>query len=158
MNYFYPPFWILLILLVALAVLSVRFQKLYFIDIQIFFMTATLGFAADMLLCKQFKQYFFVSQEYKGWYSFWACIAMNPAIGLIYINLLPKKKILLPFYIGIWTLALTLLEVYIAVPFGIIHYPRWRIFPWSPIVYISTFIWEYIYFKWLKKKLNYFAR
>ncbi|WP_202708244.1 hypothetical protein [Sporosalibacterium faouarense] len=155
MDYLYPPFWILLIILIILGCISIGFHKLSFADIQIIIMTTALGFASDMLLCKQFGQYYFVAKNYRGWYSFWACVGMNPALALIYIKLLPKKRIRLIFYIGLWSLALTLLELFIALPYGIVHYPRWRILPWSPILYIVVFIWEYIYYKWLKKNLNY---
>lgn len=151
MDYFYLPFWVLLFTIVGIAGVTIKFLKLNFIDIQVIIMIAALGFAADMLLCKQFDQYYFVFQEFRGWYSFWACLFMNPALGYIYIKFLPKQKGFLPFYIGIWTTALALVEIYIAKPYGIVHYPGWKIIPWSLILYTLTFVWEYIYYNWLKK-------
>lgn len=150
---FYIPFWIFFAASVILAGATISIRKLKFIDIQVMIMVAAVSMSCDMIFCKQFKLYHYVDMRYVGWYSFWANLIICPAIGLTFIKfILPRTK-MVALYIGIWSVMLTLFELYILKPSGILHYPGWHIIPWSTIGYVIVFTWEYVYYKILEKRM-----
>jgi len=150
------PFWIYFAVAVMLALLSIFIRKLRFIDIQIMILVVAISMSADMLFCKQFKMYHYVDMnlKYIGWYSFWANLVICPAIGLIFIKFVPRKLSLVALYIGLWTVFFTLFEMYIAKPFGILHYRKWHIFPYSTIGDFIALCVEYLYYRILIKRLR----
>lgn len=151
---FYIPFWIYFTVVVILAGVTIHFRKLRFIDIQIIIMVIAAAMTLDMLFCKYLELYSYVSVQHKGWYSLWANLVICPAIGLIFIKFVPSDRLKVTFYIVFWVIALTLFELFVTKPFGIVIYPKWHIFPWSTIGYIIVLIWEYAYFKILKKHIK----
>jgi hypothetical protein len=148
------PFWIFFAIALILAGISIAIHKLRFIDIQIMIMIAALTMSCDMLFCKQYNLYNYVSVEYRGWYSFWANLIIIPALGLIFIKFVPKIFKGIAVYILGWTVAFTLFELYIVEPYGILLYHGWRVFPYSTVGYILAFTWEYIYYRMLLKHCN----
>lgn len=151
---FYIPFWLFFATAVMLAGLTIYIRKLRFIDIQIMTMIVALSMTLDMIFRKHLLLYSYVAIQYKGWYSFWANFIICPAVGLIFIKFVPSKWLLVVFYTIFWSVALTLFELFITKPFGIVLYPKWQIFPWSTIGYIIVLIWEILYLKILKKHLR----
>jgi hypothetical protein len=151
-NMWDTRFWILFIVVLLIAVIVAVVRKLRFIDIQLMTMIATIVLACDMLFCKQFKLYSYISIEYKGWYSFWANLLMIPALGLIFVKLAPKNIIRVILYIAVWVVASAMFEIFIAKPLGIVLYPKWRIIPYSPIGYSLLLTWIYIYYGILLNK------
>jgi hypothetical protein len=148
-------FWIFFVTVLIVAGVSAAIRKLRFIDVQIMIMIAALTMACDMLFCKQYHLYNYVSTEYKGWYSFWANLIIIPALGLVFIKFIPKTLKGVSAYIAVWTVLSTSFEILIAKPFGILVYLRWRIIPYSVIGYIFAFTWEYAYYRIL---LRYFKK
>lgn len=127
---FYSPFWVFFTVNVLLAGATCIVRKLRFSHVQVMIMVAAVAMSCDMLFCKQFHLYHYVTNQYAGWYSFWANLIICPAIGLLFIQFIPYKTKRIVLYIITWSIALTLLELFILQPFGIVHYPRWNIFPW----------------------------
>lgn len=151
---FYIPFWIYAAAAAMMAAVAIRLRGLRFIDIQIMLMVIAAAMSMDMLFCKTLGLYTYVSEEYQGWYSFWANLLICPLLGLTFIKFAPSGLLKVAFYIVFWVLVFTLFELFIAKPFGILLYPKWRIFPWSTIGYVVVLTWEYIYFKILKKRIR----
>ncbi len=133
-------FFTILVLLLLIAGWQVVKKRVSFADAMMAHMAVTLSFAFDMIICKQLKMYHYVSCKYGAVNSLLAGLLAFPAISIIFTSFLPKTKMKIGMYIGIWTVALTLLELYIAKPLDIILYDKWRILPWSPVVYIVSFI------------------
>jgi hypothetical protein len=147
----YAPFWIFLASALLLAGISVAIRKLRFIDVQIMIMIVALVMSCDMLFCKQYNLYNYVSAEYKGWYSFWANFIIIPALGLVLIKFVPRSIKGVAVYIAAWTVAITLLEIYVLDPLGIVQYSKWKVFPYSTIGYVLAFSLEYLYYRILLK-------
>lgn len=145
------PFWIFLAISLLLAGLSLAIRKPRFIDIQLFIMIIAFAMSCDMLFCKQLELYNYVSVEYKGWYSFWANFIIVPSLGIVFIKFAPNNLKGISLYIILWAIAFTLFELYVAAPTGILHYPKWKVFPYSTVGYILSFIMEYLYYKLLIK-------
>jgi hypothetical protein len=147
----YIPFWIYFVTTLILAGIAVAIRKLEFADVQLFIMMAALTMSCDMLFCKQYKLYHYVSSEYKGWYSFWANLITIPALGLVFIKFVPKSIKGVAAYIIGWMVAATLFEIFIAEPLGILYYPKWKVVPYSCFGYIIAFTVEYLYYRILLK-------
>ena len=144
-------FWTFFATILILEGVVVAVHKLRFIDVQIMIMIAALAMSCDMLFCKQYKLYSFVSVEYKGWYSFWANLFILPAWGLAFIKFVPKSIKGVAMHIAVWTVISTMFELFIAKPLGIVLYVRWRIIPYSPIGYILVLTFVYVYYRILLK-------
>jgi hypothetical protein len=147
----YIRFWIFFAAVVVIAILVAAFRKLRFIDIQVMILVAAVTMASDMLICKQYHLYNYVSIEYRGWYSFWANLIIIPALGLIFIKFAPDGFKRIVVYIATWVLAATLFEHFIIEPYGIIQYHGWRIVPFSLIGYFVVFTAVYVYYRILLK-------
>ena len=148
---FYIPFWIYIAVVVAFAWAAIKVRKIRFIDIQVMIIVLAVSMSCDMLFCKQFGLYHYVSVEYRGWYSFWANLVACPALGLIYIKFLPSKFKGIALYIIAWSISFTIIELYILKPNGILETSAWRTIPWSPIGFVLALALETIYYKFLVK-------
>jgi len=149
---FYIPFWLYLIITVILAGFTISVRKLRFIDIQIIIMVIAVSMSCDMLLCKQFGLYNYVSEEYRGWYSFWANFVACPAFGLIFAKFIPSRRERAVLYIIMWVAFFTLFEAFILIPYGILYNHGWHTIPDSLIGYILALTLEYTYFRLLVKR------
>ncbi|TGE35021.1 hypothetical protein E4K67_27300 [Desulfosporosinus fructosivorans] len=138
----------------VMAVVAVSRHKLTFIDGLIIVMVIALSMGSDMLLCKQFSLYYIVSVEYRGWYSFWSCLLVFPSLAITFLKFAPRSRYAVMAYIAFYSLALTLFEIFIVVPYKISLYPKWKIIPWSPIVYILAFTLIYVYHEYLEKRIT----
>lgn len=150
----YIPFWTFLIVSVALAIVTLSIRKVRFADIQFIIMVIALGFTLDMIFCKWLALYHWVSMEHRGFYSLWACLFIYPSIAVIFLKFLPERMGWLIIYILLWSSGLTLLEIYIIKPLGIVQYPAWHIIPWSPVGYVLGLIWIQFYYKLVEKRLK----
>lgn len=144
-------FWIFFAIVLILAGVVISIRKLRFIDVEVMIMIAALVMSCDMLFCKQFHLYTYISIEYKGWYSFWVNLFTIPLLGLIFIKFIPKNIKRVVVYIIIWAMIGTAFELFIAKPLGIVIYPKWNILLYSPMGYILVFSWVYIYYRILLK-------
>lgn len=144
-------FWIFFMVVLLLTGVVIYIRKLSFIDVQVLIMIAALVMSCDMLFCKQFHLYSYISVEYRGWYSFWVNLLVIPLLGLSFIKFLPKRTKRVALYIITWTIIGTSFELFIAKPLGIVLYPKWNILLYSPPGYILVFSWVYIYYRLLLK-------
>jgi hypothetical protein len=151
---FYAPFWILMAMFLAMAIVTIIIRGFKFIDLQAIVGIIAVSLIFDMVFCKWLQYYsYVVTVPLKAFYSLMFCIIGYPAIGLTFIKFLPVtwKKIIL--YIAIWSATLTIIEI-ITVPFKIVLYTRWYIIPYSPIIYIISYTWLYGYYKVLANRLK----
>jgi len=137
----------------AIALVAISIRKLTFIDSLVIVMVIALSLGSDMLLCKQFQMYHIVSVDYKGWYSFWSGLLVYPSLAITFIKFAPKSNYAVAFYVTFWSLALTLFEIFIVVPYKISVYAKWQIIPWSPITYFVAFTLIYTYHKFLEQRM-----
>lgn len=152
-SLFYFPYWTMVAVFMVMAVSVISIHKMTFIDGLVIVMVIALSMSSDMLFCKQFSLYYIVSVPYKAWYSFWSCLLVFPSLAITFLKLAPRSNLAVAFYVTFWTFALTLFEIFVVVPYRITMYPKWRIIPWSPIVYITAFTLIFVYHTFLEKKI-----
>ena len=152
---FYIPFWILMAVFVLMALVAIFLRGFNFIDFQVIVMIIAISLTFDMVMCKWLNQYYsyVVTDTLKAFYSLIFCLIGYPAIGITYLKFLPASwgKVLL--YIVVWVAGLTILEI-LTKPLGIVIYKTWKIIPYSPIIYVLSFAWEYGYYKVLQKHMR----
>lgn len=150
---FYAPYWTMVAVFIVMALAAVSIHQATFIDGLVIVMVIALALSSDMLFCKQFHMYYIVSVQYRGWYSLWSGLLVFPSLAISFLKFAPRSKFAVMLYIAFWSFALTLFEIFIVVPYKISVYPKWRIIPWSPIVYILAFTLIYVYHKFLIKRI-----
>jgi hypothetical protein len=138
-------FWILFAVILVTAGVVAAIKKLKFIDIQLMLMIAAFALSCDMIFCKQYSLYHYISTDYEGWYSYWANFFIVPAWGFLFIKFVPKGNTKAAVYIVMWTAASTLFELLVVKPLGIVQYHGWRIISYSTIGYFFFLIWIYVY-------------
>ncbi len=150
----YIPFWVFTGLLVILAITAAFIYKVGFIDIQAMILVIAAGFILDMVLSNLLGLFYWVSIEHQLFYSMWACLLIYPSTAFLYLKLLPVRIGRSIIYTLLFTLLLTLLELFILKPLQIVQYPIWRITPWSPIGYIFVLICVQFYYRLVIKRIN----
>lgn len=150
---FYVPFWTMVAVSFVMAIIGVAKHKLTFIDSLVIIMVIALSMSSDMLFCKQFDLYYIVSQDNRGWYSFWSCLLVFPSLAIAFLKFAPRSRFAVMLYVAFCSIALTLFEIFIVVPYRITMYPKWKIIPWSPIVYLLAFSLIYVYHRYLEKRI-----
>jgi hypothetical protein len=150
---FNPPFWILIAVMAGMALVAVRLRGFSFIDSQVVIASLAVALFFDMVFCKWLQYYaYVVTTPLKAFYSLIFCVIGYPAIGLVFIKFLPTTRKGVALSIAIWSAVLTLTEIFIAKPYGIVIYNQWNILPDSPIIYVISLTWEYGYFKVLQRR------
>lgn len=149
---FYIPYWTMVAVFFGMALIALSIHKITFIDGLVIVMVIALSMGSDMLLCKQFSMYYIVSVKNRGWYSFWSCLLVFPSLAITFLKFAPRSRYAVALYAAFWAFALTLFEIFIVVPYKISMYPKWKIIPWSPIVYLLAFTLIYVYHKYLEKR------
>ena len=150
---FYVPYWTMVAVFMVMAIAAVSIHKMTFVDSLVIVMVIALSLGSDMLLCKQFAMYHIVSMQYGGWYSFWSGLLVFPSLAITFLKFAPRSRYSVMLYIVFCSVALTLFEIFIVVPYRISVYPKWNIIPWSPIVYLLAFSLIYAYQKYLEKRI-----
>lgn len=146
-------FWILIAVIVIIALVTIRVKGFTFIDTQVLIASAAVALFFDMVFCKWLQFYsYVVTTPLKAFYSLAFCVIGYPAIGLAFIKFLPSTRKGILLSIALWSAALTLSEIYIAHPLGIVIYDKWIILLYSPIIYIISLYWEYGYYKLLERR------
>lgn len=140
-------FWIITVIAVLTATVTVWIRQISFADIMAAIMVALLTLSFDMIFCKQLFTYYYVDKKFMGINSLIVGLLVFPSIAVVFNSFSPKGVGQVVIYIGIWTTTLTLLELYIAKPLGIVVYDEWKVIPWSPVVYILSFTWLFVYTK-----------
>lgn len=150
---FYAPFWILIAIFAAMAMLAIIIRGFRFIDLQVLIAVVAVSLFFDMIFCKWLEYYsYVVTYQLKAFYSLIFCVIGYPAIGITFLKFLPSSRKGVVLYIVICSAALTLIEI-IAKPLGIVTYVKWHIILYSPIIYFISFAWEYGYYKILEKRI-----
>lgn len=152
---FYVPFWILIGIFVLMAAVAIKSRGFRFLDLQVLIAVVAVSLFYDMIFCKWLEYYsYVVKYPLKAYYSLIFCVIGYPAISITFLKFLPSSWRQIILYIAIWTAALTLIEILFAEPYRIVIYSKWRIIPYSPIIYIISFTWEYGYYKILQRRMQ----
>lgn len=144
-------FWTLFAIVVCIAIVVIIFRKLRFIDIQIMILVAAISMSCDMLFCKQYNMYRYISADYRGWYSFWANLIIIPVWGFVFIKFVPKSNKGASTYIIVYTIISTLIELFVIKPSGIVIYQTWQIVPFSIVGYFLVLTLTYAYYRIMLK-------
>ena len=140
-------------MLTVTALIVSYIRKFNFFGFQLLIMVSIVAFTFDMTIDKRlWSLYHYVDINSTAFYSLLACLLIYPLLGFIFYKFLPSQKGNIAVSIAAWSLALTAFEIYIIKPYNIVIYTGWAILPWSLLVYIVSFSWEYAYYNVLLKR------
>lgn len=97
------------------------------------------------------KLYYYLDSSNSLLYIVVSAILIYPALNVIYILFLPNRSVWL--YSLCWILGMLLFE-YITVEVKIINFTGWNPIPWSPLTYIVTYSWVYLFYRYLLKRMK----
>ncbi len=136
MEYTFFYMSIIITWIVFLVIIKLRPPRLSHLIIGI----ASVGYSAiyDMVLGGHYKLYHYISTDVSLLYTAIASLLVYPPLYILYVLLLPTRKLWKLVYTIGWTIALLIYE-FITLYFKTVVLTGWRVFPWSVVTYIATF-------------------
>ncbi|HYE82592.1 MAG TPA: hypothetical protein VEG39_10575 [Clostridia bacterium] len=95
--------------------------------------------------------YYYINPEDSLAYLILASVLLYPVINVIYIIFLPEKAYPAAIYTAVWVAFMLLFEL-ASIYTRTVVLTGWRVFPWSIVTYIATFVWINLFFNSLKKR------
>ena len=130
--------------------ICVYFKLLKLENIIIGIASIAFSLIVDITLGDYFGLYYYINPQVSTIYMVGSAIFIYLLINIIYTLFLPESLNRLFVYTAIWIGAMLVFE-YLSVYFKTIIFTGWRPFPWSLILYIATFLWINIFFKYIRK-------
>lgn len=107
----------------------------------------------EIILGEYYNLYYYIKKEASPLYIALAGILVYPILNMIYTHFLPKNKIPVLLYTGAWIIGMLVFE-YLSLLTKTVVFVRWRMFPWSLLTYIVTYLWVYYFYSYLNKKID----
>ncbi len=107
----------------------------------------------DITLGDYFGLYYYIKPQTSTIYMVGSAIFIYPLINIIYTLFLPESLNRLFIYTAIWIGTMLVFE-YLSVYFRTIVFTGWRPVPWSLIIYIATYLWINIFYKFLSRNCS----
>jgi hypothetical protein len=129
-----------------LQLLGLYLQYVFIIGIA----SVAFSLIVDITFGDYFGLYHYINPQASVIYMVGSAIFIYPLINIIYTLFLPESLNRLFIYTTIWIGAMLVFE-YLSVYFRTIVFTGWRPFPWSLIIYIATFLWINVFYKYIEK-------
>lgn len=143
-SFFYCSTLILWVVLITVA--RTRPLKLYHLFLWLIYSLYSLCFEA--FFGEVLKLYYYIAPNESILYILLGSLFLYPLTAVLYVLLYPKKMVL--WYTVGWIALLQGLEI-ASIYTRTIVLTGWRIIPWSPLVYLLTFLFICLLNKALKK-------
>ena len=147
-------YWITLIAVVIIALVIIVISKPHFEDLLIYMLTVCLALYFSIISTAFLHMYFYINIKDSLIYSTIYATFVYPSINYIYIVFSNKWKIAKIFYIILWSIIMTFLELFIVKPLSIVTYTGWNIMPWSPITYFLIFSVTSLFHEMIQRRLK----
>lgn len=146
-------FWSLFSIMLLINILLILNKKL---DFSYFIIVLTLMSVSGIihsLLANQLQLYYYVSKNLTHLYFIFYDIVVYPTFAMLFIRFIPiQKKVKdIIIYNIIWVCFMTLFELLIVKPTGIIVYTGWKIIPDSIVFYGLSYPLVTLYYIKLKE-------
>lgn len=148
-------FFCLFITMLLIDIVFILNKKLNFLDFVIILSLMSSIGILNSLLSEQFQLYYYVSKNLTHVYFVLYDIVVYPTFAILFTQflLIKKAKVYIIIYNITWICFMTLFELLIIKPMGIIVYTGWRIIPYSPIFYMVSYPLVTLYYIKLRKIL-----
>lgn len=132
--------------------ICIYFKPVKLANIIIGITTIAYSILYEMLLGEYFSLYYYIQPEKSILYIILAGVLIYPILNIIYTLFLPKKIKPVLIYTGLWIIVILIFE-YATLFTKTIVFTGWIIFPWSIITYIITYLWIYLFYRYLNEKI-----
>lgn len=105
----------------------------------------------ETLLGEYAGLYYYISKSSSLLYIILSAVLLYPEIEVLYCFFLPKDTDPAILYTIVWTVFLLTFE-FASLYTGTVVITGWKVFPWSVITYLFTFLWINILYRLLKKR------
>lgn len=136
MSYWF--FFISLIIIWIIFITVIYFRRPKTGHLAVAILTIIYSLAFDIIFGEQLKLYHYISKQESSLYLLLSGIFLYPLLHIIYLVFLPAKK-QIPVYTMLWIAAMLFFE-YLSIKTGTIVLTGWRVFPWSIITYVITYL------------------
>lgn len=146
-------FWVLFSIMLIIDIVFIFNKKLGIADFIVILTLMSLVGILHSLLGNQFHLYYYVSKKLNNAYFVFYDIVVYPALAILFIRYLLIKRTLryIIIYNILWICFMTLFELLIVKPMGIVVYTGWRIIPKSIYFYGIAYPLATLYYIRLKK-------
>lgn len=113
--------------------------------------SACYSFLFDCFFGEYLKLYYYISPGRSFGYILLSALLLYPEIDMLYLLFLPGKIKAVPVYTALWIAALVLFELG-SLSAHTVVFTGWRLFPWSILTYIFSFLWLNCLYRYLENK------
>ncbi|PRX33581.1 hypothetical protein BX659_103108 [Orenia metallireducens] len=149
----YGFFYGSIIILWIIFIICMRFKPVTLANIIIGITTIAYSLLYEILLGEYFDLYYYIKNNQSILYILLAGIFVYPILNIIYTLFLPKKIKPILIYTGLWIIAMLIFE-YLSLLTKTVVFTGWRMFPWSPLTYVLTYLWVYLFYRYLEKRIT----
>lgn len=149
----YGFFYGSIIILWIIFIICMHFKPVTLANIIIGITTIAYSLLYEILLGEYFDLYYYIRENQSILYILLAGIFVYPILNIIYTLFLPKKIKPILIYTGLWIIAMLIFE-YLSLLTKTVVFTGWKIFPWSPLTYVLTYLWVYLFYRYLEKRIT----
>lgn len=149
MEYYF--YYISVLITIFLAIVLRVFKKPLLPKIIIGITTVAVSMVFDTLMGSILGLFYYISPHESLIYSILSAIFLYSLLNIMYVSFLPQNIREDIIYTIFWIAGLLLFE-YLSVIANTIVYTGWSMFPWSVILYIVSYAWISLFYKYLLRK------
>jgi len=149
----YGFFYGSIIILWIIFIICIHFKPATLANTIIGITTVAYSLLYETLLGEYFKLYYYIEPQKSILYIILAGLLIYPVLNIIYTMFLPAKIKPILVYTSLWTIAMLVFE-YASILTKTVVFTGWQMFPWSLITYILTYLWIYLFYSYLEKRID----
>ncbi len=151
-NMEYTFFYLSAVIIPILFIICCFFRKPVVSNILIGLVSIGYSLINDIILGDRLKLFHYIIREHSTLYMVLAAITIYAPLNITYTMFLPQKLRPSIIYTGFWIIALLIFEI-LSLLTKTIVFTGWKMFPWSIVLYIVSYLWIYSLYRFLQRKI-----
>jgi hypothetical protein len=135
----------------AVFLVLARFKRITTESLFVGVLTVIYSLVFDIVFGEYFNLYYYISPKYSVLYILLAAVLVYPPLNIIYTLFLPGRRNLILAYTLVWIAFMMAFEL-LSFRTGTIVLTGWKVFPWSIVTYIVTYLWVYNSYVFFSKR------
>ena len=146
----YIFFYSSIVIILILFFFCVHFRKLSLPHIIIGLTSIGYSMLSDSTFGNVFKLFYYINPQTSNIYMIIAAIFLYPLLNMLYTMFLPEgRRIIYTIY---WIIGLLIFE-YLSLLTKTVVFTGWKMFPWSIVLYVVSYLWIYYLYIYLKTRI-----
>jgi len=147
----YAFFYISIAVVLLLLFISGFFRKIRFSNVLIGLLGAGYSMFFDVIFGGYLHLYYYISPQLSLFYMTVSAALIYPPLEMIYTLFLPESTGLELLYTICWIVLMLLFEAASLFTKTVV-FTGWKAFPWSVVLYIITFLWINLLYRYMQKR------